>query len=541
MATTSNLHRYIFGLFFLLGGMGTQAYAQPDRNLNEVVNVIRPYKPILADAVKIKTNPEIEDSAIPKVDIDFQVKPIKFDTLSELLTVQPEKIGQESISKLYNVYLNTGFGMQYTSVADLYVNSIQNKKWQTGMYIKHISSNGRPQYAIDNRQEAHLFATRIYKYAQWGGGLKYNRRTNYFYSVPVDTAESKADLRQRFQYAEAYTSVLTNSKKTNPFNFGFTARAGYFFDKYKADEKSLAGDLYFDKVFWNNRINLPVTTQLIQYKDSLGQQDNHLVNAGAMYNTTIDSNLSVQLGVQTATSFGVSNKFFMYPVFKASYALVPKVLIPYIGIGGGLKQTTFRGLARENPFIHSHQDLVNQNEKISIYGGTNVLIKAINFNAKVSHTYVDNLQLFMTDSSDNKRFVAVYAGKNSTVTTLDLEGSYHWNAKLNVGAAAQFNSYQVVTEEKAWYKPTSKLSGFVNYNLRNKLLVKSEIFVIGQRAVKDSLGSIYAYNLPVFVDLNAGIEYRYSKTLSFYLNFNNIIGKNYMIWLNYPSYKFNLL
>jgi len=42
-------------------------------------------------------------------------------------------------------------------------------------------------------------------------------------------------------------------------------------------------------------------------------------------------------------------------------------------------------------------------------------------------------------------------------------------------------------------------------------------------------------------DLNLGLEYRYTKVLSGFLNFNNLLGQRYYKWYNYPSYKFNMM
>ena len=43
------------------------------------------------------------------------------------------------------------------------------------------------------------------------------------------------------------------------------------------------------------------------------------------------------------------------------------------------------------------------------------------------------------------------------------------------------------------------------------------------------------------VDINLGAEYRYSKMLSFFVNFNNIANTRYYRWEKYPSQRFNLM
>ena len=42
-------------------------------------------------------------------------------------------------------------------------------------------------------------------------------------------------------------------------------------------------------------------------------------------------------------------------------------------------------------------------------------------------------------------------------------------------------------------------------------------------------------------DINLGAEYRYSKMLSFFVNFNNIANMRYYRWEKYPSQRFNFM
>ena len=52
---------------------------------------------------------------------------------------------------------------------------------------------------------------------------------------------------------------------------------------------------------------------------------------------------------------------------------------------------------------------------------------------------------------------------------------------------------------------------------------------------------IVAKKLYGFVDWNLGFEYRYTKILSAFLNFNNIEGERYFRWNNYPSQRFSFM
>lgn len=50
-----------------------------------------------------------------------------------------------------------------------------------------------------------------------------------------------------------------------------------------------------------------------------------------------------------------------------------------------------------------------------------------------------------------------------------------------------------------------------------------------------------AKNLKGMADINIGAEYRYTKFLSVYANFNNVANFRYYRWDNYPSQRFNFM
>ena len=56
----------------------------------------------------------------------------------------------------------------------------------------------------------------------------------------------------------------------------------------------------------------------------------------------------------------------------------------------------------------------------------------------------------------------------------------------------------------------------------------SDVFYIGKQYA-------IAGQLPGMVDLNLGVDYRYSKLFSLYVELNNMANYKYQRWYNYPS------
>ncbi len=58
---------------------------------------------------------------------------------------------------------------------------------------------------------------------------------------------------------------------------------------------------------------------------------------------------------------------------------------------------------------------------------------------------------------------------------------------------------------------------------------------------KNWFGDKYIYDLKSFLDMNISLEYRYTKKVSAFIQFNNFTGKKYQYWTNFPVQSINIL
>ena len=90
------------------------------------------------------------------------------------------------------------------------------------------------------------------------------------------------------------------------------------------------------------------------------------------------------------------------------------------------------------------------------------------------------------------------------------------------------------------------LAGGAGFSIfAQKIIIKTELYGLSSTKAKTfetgiNLG-IKEVNLKGTVDVNLGLEYRYSKILSGFINFNNIGAVRYQRWNNYPRYGFTVL
>jgi len=159
------------------------------------------------------------------------------------------------------------------------------------------------------------------------------------------------------------------------------------------------------------------------------------------------------------------------------------------------------------------------------------------------------LPIFGMDStySYGNKFTVLY--DTLSRTTISGQLAYQKLEKIKAYGKVEYFAYGSGRKEFAWHKPDFKLTLSGTYDLADKILVRANVFVIGNRKTYsysamegvEATNDKYIYSLKPFVDANLGFEYRYNKKLSAYINFNNFAGKKYNKWTAYPVQGFNLL
>lgn len=246
----------------------------------------------------------------------------------------------------------------------------------------------------------------------------------------------------------------------------------------------------------------------------------------------------------------VQSKFYFYPKVDLSYNVFDEIIIPYAGASGGLQKNSYRSLTDNNPFVLSDLTMKNSNHKYELYGGLKgTLSSKIAYNARASYQTVGTMALYVnqTERLLNNRFDVIY----DEVDVLNVGGevSYQNREKLRINLRGDYFNYKTKTEVRAWYKPELAITLSANYNLRDKIVAKVDLFYLGNQFAKTyetdttaiSGKKVVAKELAGVFDANIGLEYRYNKKLGFFLNVNNIANMRYMRYMNYPTQRFNVM
>jgi hypothetical protein len=200
-----------------------------------------------------------------------------------------------------------------------------------------------------------------------------------------------------------------------------------------------------------------------------------------------------------------------------------------------------------NPFLTGAPALANSSLMYDLHGGLRgSLSRDVGFDVRVSKSRIKDRPLFIGVSSSvdsvayGDRFMAVY----DQVDQLDLGGElrYSHDEHINVHGGLHILSYNTDVQAEAWNLPTYTINLGAVYDFQDKLLVKVEAEFLGRRKMPATVGAGWndlsaaptVVDRDGYLDLYLGLEYRYTKRFSVFLDLSNISASKYERWYRYP-------
>ena len=526
-------------------------------------------------AYRIPIHPKVIDTTVNVVTVNYPLLAIQMPTQTEMERINPATVKtKEKLEQLYHAYIKLGIGSELMPLGELYYNSERSRKYVYGAHIKHLSSLGN----INGYAPATFDRTRGMIYGGINetrydllGQVDYSNRGLHYYAIPADTID-KDSIAQRysdFGVSLRYRSHVKDSAKVN-YSIGATYRN---FLSRKPLQDSLMDwrarenyiNVHSDLFYKLNKETyaLGIDIKHNAYRYGIADSSLSLIDTGLVLNNTIvslspsittrlwDNRFAASIGVDLTLDAHTKTRFYIYPKAEIKYSMFNDIFIPYLGLRGGLKQNTFRTLSLENEFILPNVELRNESTSIDVYGGIKgTLSKRMTFNASVSFANVKNQALFVNDTlyARGNAFGVIY----DTLTTRTIvEGSisYQLLEKLKIDGIGRFYSYALLNNSYAWNKPRLEFILRGSYNLFDKFLFNMDLKLEeGRKALLTGPveGSFtengqHIMDLGFIADANLGVEYRYNKRISAFVQFNNFAAQRYKRWYNAPVHGFQVM
>lgn len=528
---------------------------------------------VILPSYRIAENPSIVDTVIPAPTIQYPLLNKQMETEITVDEIEASKIKiVEKLDKLYPGYLKIGIGNYTSPLGELYYNSMRNRKINYGVALKHNSSFGNIKgYAPSafDLTNGKLFGDFHSSGFRFQPEFYYLNHGYHYYGIRDSLGLIPADsLTNRVQNIGGSFRFSNYTSRDSAFLLYSIFTNYNFFHEFQKENDSLGLNgknhnyqigtnmryrfkknvftLDFDINYNQFNYNLADTSFLVGFRQN--EQTNWMIHLRPAI-STYGKNWKIIYGVDLTLDTPSDTVFKVVPVVEAKYSLFKDMFIPYVGINGGVEQNTFARLNRMNEFIISDTRLYNT-RTMNFYGGIKgTLSKTISFNARVSYRMFDNMPLFVNDTiySDGYKFRVIYNDIN--VLTFDGSFSYQNGEKLKIDLLGEYNIYSSNISGDlyayAWHLPEYKFTLRGNYNLFEKIYVKVDFTLMGGRkspaGLFDADDTNAATELGVLADANFHAEYRYSKRLSAFLQFNNLAAQSYQRWNGYPVQGFQVM
>ncbi|MFN4082160.1 MAG: hypothetical protein ACK4K9_00865 [Bacteroidia bacterium] len=516
-------------------------FAQRDTVLSgSIVDVVKDFKPILSESIKIPINPNPEIPEITKTNFIYEIPNISFSVEPTIYTIKPLTMGTMLLPKLKGNYLKVGFGNYTTPFLETYINTVRNKNRQAGFYFNHLSSAGDNDFNNFSNNKIKGYIKEFAEKNIYSLDVGYNRiRVNQF-GFQNDLQPSKDSLKNIYNQINingGYELLRKDSSEKTRFGLSYN----YFGSNRNINENNILFTSLITRKASGVPVSLPISVQHNAISINANDYQRTFININPEASLT-ENEFYIKAGFNsTIYSDSISPRLYFFPKAEAAFHVVPQKLTVLAGITGNIRPHTFRCIATENPFATNIQ-FRNEINKFEIYGGIKgQLSKRSSFNIFSSTSNIENMLFYANDTLTGVQRT-VYDDRTGSLVKLGFEADYQVSTKFMIAFSGTLYNYKLNNLSHPFSRPGFEYKLNMLYNMGDKFVLRTDIFYMNQRfgAIRVA-DNDYVFTMNPFTDANIALDYRYNKNVSAFIQCNNIANNRYQIWLNHPVYGFNLL
>ena len=564
--------RYGYLLTGILSGMLMVGYAQEEEQKDErpatidSIDVVRDYRPILADAVKIRQSPDMSNKRQYQPELTYSIidKKLDINTGTKRLTIQEMPFSRTQT--LTNNYAKIGAGNLGTLLGEVYLSSDYWVDTRLGGFVKHLNQQGTLEEQKFSSQQLGVFGRTVLGPITLDGELGFNRYGTRFYGAVGDldgTSLNASPAKQAFNDIY-FTGELTSNYDegaSDAFSYSLKADAYSYSNAFDTKENSFALAGYVNKQINVFNVGANISGDFTSVKDASYSLGNHIGRINP-YIRFQGPNYNITLGANFVAEFGDSSRTNIFPSAEVDFALIPQFAHIFGGINGDVNRTSVKELTKENPWLAALGEanyIRNSVDRMYVFGGIKGNAGAtFGYKVKVFYRRIESMPFYAIAPGTPYAFNLIYEDGDNASTVVGLEGELNVRISevVTVGGKLNFNEFDLQQQEEAWYMPKMRLAANARFNISDKLYVDGELVFQGQTygLVQDANINLSDYaitemgetgmrktTIPSFADLSAGAEYRATDRIGIYVRLNNMLGNNYERYLFYPRLGLNVI
>ena len=526
----------------------TTRKAPAGNSLTEEIIVTTNYKPVLADAVKIRINPDLSDKTPFKAPLTYITLDKRLERNTDIHQLEAMKMPPEIDSIPSNNYARLGLGNYKTTYGEVYISNGKDEGLQFGAYGKHLAqSSSSINKQNEMKDEVGVFARGVTDDNAFTGRVTFNRLgTNFYGFDPANPPGAFSPPAQHFNTLSGEGEMTKRFKDTtNALTYALKLNGYIWNDAFHAKESNLVLTGFLNQTINQFYAGLGASLDLGTQTDSLYSYNNSILRLNPYLKFQGD-NYKIDAGLNLVREFGFSQRVFIFPAAKLELQVIPKYVRIFAEVNGDVNKSSLHDFATINPYIGQDISIINSVDKLDLsIGLKGTMAPGLGFKAYVFRNSVKNLPMFVnnfTTGGINNTFQVIYDGGNSRITGFNGELDFKASDDFDLFGRVEFRNYVLATEVQPWNLPKFKLTAGTVIHITDKLNVNATLLYRGNTYARGPASGGTATIVPIngFADLNGGVEYKINGRISIFGQANNILNTTNQVWLYYPNYGFNI-
>ncbi len=537
--------QFLYRLFFLAFAifMSGIIHAQKDTVGKGGVDIISSFKPVLREAAKINFNatPPPADTTKAKLNYDIPNQNLLF--AYQPGSLKPLAMDIDSGGKFDNSsYVKVGFGSLRTPYVQAGITFGDGKTAGLNIYAKHVGSDGKRDFQKFANTDVKLSG--FFKSGnnlEWDAsiGMKQNRTYKYGYE-PQSLSFPADSIKQNFQTIAGRVAMHNINKTAFGLTYWPEIKIDVFSDNLKNSESNTVVNLPLQKTIGKAfAVNLGVTfdlTRLSPTGKSAFNNTMYYISPSVLYKT---SKVNAQVGIRPSWD---NKTFKMFPNVLIDIKTYDERFVFQAGWTGYVRKTTYQYLASQNPWLWLPATFKNTWIEERFAGFKGSVGEHFSYAAKVGFNKLNNQPLFVNDTVTGRGGKSFRVVNESQIKVVNFGGELGFavHEKFSLITGLTFNQYSGLKDNaEAWGLLPLELKTSLRLQIIKDLWLKGDLFAwTGPQYMKKD-GS--PGKLSGAKDLSAGLEFKITKNINLWTQFNNIFNKQYQRWNQYPVYGFNFV
>ena len=559
------------------------------QTVDQNVTVEREYKPIIQDAGKIISVPEIIEPNVEKTAAKYTEFSFPLPVGQNIQTLSAAELEHQRRNNPKDAFVRIGLGNNLNNLLDFALPVLKKTDMRLDLKLNHLATFSKEAHSTTR---AALEFNNNYKNSEFYAGVGLGHEYFKYYGeqfdmtgTPKDLTSLKTGIYEELNFVRVNRTAqlfslnnIVNGADNDVF-WRFNAFAGMRSlpatesIRYKAEvqyrlfdsRNGLTENIIHSKANFNtpngrNRSGIDVEMQNMMYKTDIANTvmnvwDAYTVFSMNPYYSIERERWDIRLGVKSSFSFVHGRPFNPSPDVSFEWKAVPEWLAFYAGAGGSYKVNTLDGMFTENRFLFSDLRVQDTYTPVSAYFGVKIKpVYNLLFDAYVNYQYIDNQYFFINKDyaysllsstllgSPNdsiiytNKFNVVYSA--ATLVKVGLRANYNLRNLVNIQLKGAYNGWDVEDIAMAWNKPKFEADMTADWRVTRNLNVTSNVFFESERFAK--LGE-QSMRMRPKVDINLGASYSYLNWFTLFGKVNNLTNNRYQEFYGYEVQGMNVL